>query len=153
MGSPKSLYATAEIGTTKVDAVGGGSSSSSTDFGGSLGYQLPISDSPAEFCPFALVSYSSFSGVNATTWGVGGGIGYRLKGSDELDFVPAAGLRWESVSVSALGRTATSSGTLWWLSAGLVIKKTWTVAPIYVIPNEKGAKNYWGIGIGLNFGN
>ena len=58
LGAAKSWYATALVGSTKFN----GASSSRTDLGATLGYQIPLGDPSWEFCPFGLFNYGSISG-------------------------------------------------------------------------------------------
>jgi hypothetical protein len=104
-GATKSWYGGLSVDGTQISHGG----SSSTGFGGMLGYQFPIADSPLEFCPAATAHYQSGGGYNTTAFGLDGSLGYRITASDNLALVPAAGLRWVSMNTSGGGGSTTET--------------------------------------------
>ena len=147
LGAPKTWYASAQAGQTRYD----GSRTNQTDFGGSLGFQIPVGESRTEFCPYGILGYSSLPGAtNRTTWGFGGGIGFPIKAGGSMDFVPAAGIQWQSTSAASPALNTTNN-TLLWLNAGVVLNKAWSVTPGVIMPTRSGQDNVLTLGLGYNW--
>jgi hypothetical protein len=129
-GSPKSWFADATVGSTSFDVA---NSSSQTDFGGSLGYQVGLGDSPAEICPYAFVGYATITGLKTTSYGFGGGIGWRADASDAVTIVPAAVLQWHGVSysygVAGYSGSTTDSSIDFGANVGFIFNKQWAIVP------------------------
>lgn len=149
-GAPKSWYATATIGNTSFKGGGG----SATDFGGSFGYQIPVGDSPLEFCPYAQLGYATFTGGNSTAYGVGGAIGWPNHVSDDFDFIPAVGLQYTGTSskIDGLSGSITDSFTSFYLNAGLILNKQWGIVPGVSKNSTSGSKAVFNIAVTYNFG-
>jgi hypothetical protein len=146
-GAPKNWYASALVGRTRYE----GSSTSQTDVGGKLGFQIPVGASGTEFCPYGILGYSSLPGAtNRTTWGFGGGIGFPIKAGESMDFVPALGIQWQSTSGSS-SALSTTNNTLLWLNAGVVLGKAWSVTPGVIMPTRSGQDNVLTLGLGYNW--
>lgn len=144
-GAPKTWFASAQAGQTQSS----GSGSNRTDFGGSLGFQLPVSESRAEFCPYGVLGYSSSApSVNSTTWGFGGGIGFPMRAGESMDFVPAVGIQWQSTSATSV---PTTTSTQLWLNAGMVLNKAWSITPGVIMPTRTGADNILTFGLGYSW--
>ncbi|HVT40448.1 MAG TPA: outer membrane beta-barrel protein [Gemmatimonadaceae bacterium] len=140
-GAPKSWYADVTVGSTSYDAAG---SKSVVDFGGSLGYQFGLGDSPAELCPYAFVGYSSSSGVKTTNYGFGGSIGWRADLSDDVNIVPAVALQWHGVntSIDVAGASISGSGSNveYGANVGFIFNKQWAIVPGVIQSSASGAK-------------
>ena len=149
-GAPKSWYADVTVGSTQYD--GGGSSV--TDFGGSLGYQIGIGDSPAEICPFGFAGYSTGGGAKVTSYGFGGSVGYRADASDNITIVPAAGLQWhgQSVSVTGYSSSASNSNIEFFGNVGIIVNKHWAIVPGVLKSNASGSKALFMVTLGYFWG-
>jgi hypothetical protein len=150
-GAPKSFYADVTVGSTSYDNGGG----SATDFGGSLGYQIALGDSPAEICPYAFAGYSTGGGVKITSYGFGGAVGWRADASDDVSIVPAVALQWHGTSVSVDGYSGASvsdSHIEYGANVGFIVNKQWAIVPGVIQSSASGAKAlftitlayYWG---------
>ena len=155
-GAPKSWYATATIGSKSFK--GGGSA---TDFGGTFGYQIPVGDSPLEFCPYARVGYYKSDPFNTTSYGIGGAVGWPNHVSDDFDFIPAVGVNYTGFSskvdgsgtVDGLSRSITGNSTALYLNAGLILNKQWGIVPsVWKSLSDSRFKAVFGIALTYNFG-
>ena len=155
-GAPKSWYATATIGRTSYKYGPG----SGTDIGGTIGYQLPVGDSPLEFCPYAHAGYFKTDPFNTTSYGVGGAIGWPNHVSDDFDFIPAVGVQYTGFSskVDGTGTTdgrsvsVTGNSTVFYLSAGLILNKQWGIVPGVWKSSESLSKAVFQVAVTYTFG-
>ena len=133
------------------DAAG---SSSRTDFGGSLGYQIGIGDSPAEICPYGFAGYSTGGARNVTSYGFGGSVGWRADASDEITIVPAVGLQWvgQSVSVSGNSSSKSDSNIDFFGNVGFIVHKHWAIVPGVIKSNASGSKTVFRVLLGYFWG-
>jgi hypothetical protein len=143
-GMPKSWWVGATVGSTSPKV-----GDSVIDFGGSLGYQFPVSDNPLEICPYATLGYSSVSGFHTTSYSFGGAIGWHAQASDDLMVHPAAGLAWLGESFTGDGYSGSTSAHTWVMSAnvGLIINKQWAIVPGISKTTEDGSKAVFNIAV------
>lgn len=119
-------------------------------FGGELGYQFHWSATPFQVCPIATVNYAAGGGVNTTSVGLGGSLGYHKTMRRGFELVPAAGVRWIAESTSGGGGTATTSE--WFLDIGLVLNRVWSVVPGVLFPSPASAQTRFTLAFAYNWG-
>ncbi len=136
-GEDKSWFAGINVGSSKPK---GGKSE--TTYGGTLGWQIAMSDSPAQFCPMVGYSQSSAAGSKGV-FDIGASVGYPIKGSDTMDWVPSVGAMYMSTS----GSSTTNIN----LALGLVFNKNLSLVPGFTIPTQSGAKSMISVGLGYNW--
>jgi hypothetical protein len=159
-GIPRSFYG--EISFDKIQAAHGGPSASGP--GLAVGYQIHLSDTPFQFCPEATAHVSSGTGINTTEYSFGGNLGYRVDVSDWFTLVPAAGIRWVTVTgtsdaldVAASGGTSQvvipGSSSEVNMEIGLVFNKSFTIVPGLLVPSQSGTKSIFTLGVSINWAN
>jgi hypothetical protein len=157
-GIQRSFYANVDYEATNVSH--GGPTSSGV--GANVGYQIHLSDTPFQFCPSVMGSYSSTSGAHTSEYGLGGSLGYRVAISDWFTLVPAAGVRWMSATttvtdvivVGGSGSTnvsATGSSSEVFMTMGFVFNAMFTINPGVVVPAQRGAKTSYTLGVSINW--
>jgi hypothetical protein len=161
-GIPRSFYG--EISYDKLQYAHDGPSA--TGPGLAVGYQIHISDTPFQFCPEATVHFSSTTPANTVEYGFGGSLGYRFGINDWFTVVPAAGIRWLTVTTptgTSVVLTPTStggsqpvilgSGSEVHMEIGLVFHRTFTIVPGLLVPSQNGTKSIFTLGVSINWPN
>ncbi len=152
-GVPRSFYGAVSV--DKLQAANG------TGVGAAVGYQIHLSDTPFQVCPEVSAHYVSSDGTNTTEYRFGGNLGYRFGISDWFTLVPAAGVRWLSVTATSdrvttagpgtSGVAATGSGSEVNMEMGLVFHRSFTIVPGLLIPSQNGTKSIFTIGVSINW--
>ncbi len=162
-GSSNSLFASADISTTRFDDV----DASATGFSVEGGYSIAMNTQrTVQLCPIVGFAYQSgpnfdtgFGTVNTSvqSFAFGGLIGTTVPLSPTFDFIPFGGALYEldrvSGSLSGISSSSNQNYTNIQLGAGLVFNKVLTIQPSVSIPaGLSGAKPTYAIAFAFNFG-
>jgi hypothetical protein len=154
-GVPRSFYG--EISFDKLQDAHSGPSATGPAI--AVGYQIHLSDTPFQFCPEVAAHFYQGSGANSTEYAFGGSLGYRVGISDWFTLVPAAGIRWLSVtgtsdaanSGGVSQAVASGSSSEVHMEIGLVFHRTFTIVPGLLIPSQNGTSSIFTLGLSINW--
>ena len=131
-------------------------------FGGNAGYEMRFEAMPKlRLCPVADLGYThgpNEDPVSTSTidYAFGAAAGTVIDAGESMAIVPSAGLAWAGARVKVDNGTTDLTVSDSWLqarlAAGIVINRTFTIAPTYTIPFEDGAENTFGFVASYNFG-
>ncbi len=131
-------------------------------FGGNAGYEMRFESMPKlRLCPVASLGYTNGPNedpvsTNMIDYALGAAVGSVLPAGENIAIVPSAGLAWTGARIKVSDGTNDISASDSWLqarlAAGIVINRTFTIAPVYTIPFEDGAESTFGFAASYNFG-
>jgi len=161
-GSSNSLFASADVSTTRFDNV----DASATGVSAQGGYSIAMNTQrTVQLCPLVGFAYQSGpdfdTGLGTISGSVraflfGGSIGTTIPVSPTFDFIPFGGADYEMdhLTTTLAGQSSSSdhNTTIIQLGAGLVFNKVFTIQPAVSIPTENGSKPTYAISFGFNFG-
>jgi hypothetical protein len=171
-GTPRALFAGAELSTARPQTSPADFSSSSTRIGGTVGAQVVVSDAArVQFCPTLGIGVAFGSSDSPTRHtesrtpniDLGVALGMSTGATDELHFIPSVGFKYAIERTSGTTTNAGSApvdfhttmatGTGYAMLGLGIARGAVTVTPIALLPIADGQRSkQWGIAATYNFG-